>query len=520
MRVEGQVTADRSGLKGPASGVVQSLQLEEGQLVNAKVLSVENGTALLKTQEGYLLRAKLEAEVLLLPGMQTALVVEQMVRGVPVLKLESGAAFLNHALFQGSVMQTDKAQADKSMKPALDLLAAQNIVLTDESMELLQEVIRQNPGVSPERAAFITANRLSQSAAESLFSGVKAAQTLDVLIGLVEEVQPEVPAPGTGVPETHIIKQPEILTRFVLPENRRSGDGFQSFPEGLENERASMPADADVGAAQNLAGASEEARTGSLRTTPETGALRLLLSLIEPQTDQTQPVFIKNAADLAKLGSSGAGDGQKPVDDLPDKLLRYLKSLFADFGEAEAGDGLRLKKAKEELALKLTLLREAVSETEIQTKNAILELTQKLLNHMKAVNELEQFLYAQLPVQLSGESKTAELYIFKKKQSARKLDSDNVQILLALDLTHLGHVESLIGIKGKEVTLRFEVPGIEAENVIRQHTPALYKLLAEIGFKLANTTIARSREETVPETAMLRLLAQQTGMTQGLDLTI
>jgi hypothetical protein len=49
-------------MKIPAETVskeVLPIRLEEGRILSARVLSVENGTALLRTQEGIILRARL-----------------------------------------------------------------------------------------------------------------------------------------------------------------------------------------------------------------------------------------------------------------------------------------------------------------------------------------------------------------------------------------------------------------------------------------------------------------------------
>jgi urease accessory protein UreE len=112
------------------------------------------------------------------------------------------------------------------------------------------------------------------------------------------------------------------------------------------------------------------------------------------------------------------------------------------------------------------------------------------------------------------------MYVFRKKNSARKIDPANVSILLALDLPSIGHTESLIVIKGKEVSLRFEVSNEEAKAVFLRNTTELYRMLAEIGYKLVGTHVSLCKEATRIETAMLHLIAYESGISSGFDLIV
>ena len=80
------------------------------------------------------------------------------------------------------------------------------------------------------------------------------------------------------------------------------------------------------------------------------------------------------------------------------------------------------------------LFKRRAAGMELRGKTELIEQTQKLLNHIKAFNAIDQYIYSQIPILLNGEYRTAELYFFRKRKGGRKIDPENVKILLALDL--------------------------------------------------------------------------------------
>jgi hypothetical protein len=134
----------------------------------------------------------------------------------------------------------------------------------------------------------------------------------------------------------------------------------------------------------------------------------------------------------------------------------------------------------------------------------MLEQTQRVMEHVRILNNIDQFVYMQLPVQLGNERQNADLYLFKKK-GGKRVDPDNINILLALDLQHLGHWESLINIKSKDVSIKMEVAGAAEKDYFSAHTVLLHNMLHDAGFKLVNTDISYSKEEE--ETTPLSALA-------------
>ncbi|MDR2599638.1 MAG: hypothetical protein LBC73_05125, partial [Oscillospiraceae bacterium] len=184
-----------------------------------------------------------------------------------------------------------------------------------------------------------------------------------------------------------------------------------------------------------------------------------------------------------------------------DSLAAQLDKLFTRIGREDTDAGMKLRAAREELFARLSLIEEAISRSTGPARTELLAQTQKLMDHVRVLNNIDQFVYMQLPVQLREERKSAELYVFKKKGS-RRTDPDNVNILLAIDLEFMGHWEALLNIKGKDVSINMEVLGDAEKEHFAASTVVLHEMLSEEGFKLVGTSIKVSEEKTTPLTAL------------------
>jgi len=195
-------------------------------------------------------------------------------------------------------------------------------------------------------------------------------------------------------------------------------------------------------------------------------------------------------------------------------LTAQLDKLFTKITKEDTDAGARLRDAREELFTRLALIEEAISRAAQPARAEMLVQTQKLMDHVRLLNSIEQFVYMQLPVQLSEEKKTADLYVFKRK-GGKRADPDNVNILLAIDLEFMGHWEALLNIKNKEVSIQMEVPGEAEKEHFNANTVLLHNMLNDAGFKLVSTNIKFSEEETTPLTA-LSSFDRYTGGKQGI----
>lgn len=608
MKIEGFVLPENYIKTNTANGS-GSVDFEEGQILNARVLSCEKSVALLKTEAGYILRAKLDAGIILEQGSVVTLVATGHRDGAVLLKLVS--EHLDGPISGREPPGNIDVAIPKDIPEILiRVLNKLELPVTKEIIEQISNLVKQKSDLSPEKIIFFAANNMRPDQAGTLFSPDSAvAKHLEEMIRLIKPnlpvseqaartvkyedteantpgfegtqiqgifqektdlenikgitVGPEpaeqgletaegderaIPAyiglndikesGGVSLPDVHTAKteyEPEttvqVKEKQVMDENSTGVSNSGESAKGVSgpvsyrpvsqsvfrSDREDMPPEASVSLFENKEFASrldDEAKKMLIR----------LIAKMPPYIEGSDYKKIpgKNAEKMAEVLNNVLAEVQelRPLKTgAPERLIKYLDDIFARL-TGEPDDGTKLKKARDELYTKLVLLKEELSGAELSGKTELVEQAQKLINHIKAINDINQYVYTQIPIMLNGKYETAELYFFKKKKGGRKIDPENTKILLALDLENLGRFEGLVGIKGKEVSLRIEVSKDEAKNAFLQNTIKLHGMLAEIGYKLTNVYVKTIEKETTVDNAMLKLKEFEESIKSVLDMSI
>lgn len=202
---------------------------------------------------------------------------------------------------------------------------------------------------------------------------------------------------------------------------------------------------------------------------------------------------------------------------LGESLTKLIDELFV----RPKGEAKDIQRAREELYVRLSYLREAISRSGMERGGALVERTERLMEHAKLMSDIEQFVYVQIPVKNGEDTTMAQLYVFRRESGgSRRIDPENARILLALDLTNMGHIESFIEIKGREVSLQLEVESEGVKAAFMRGTARLNTLIAEAGYKFSNSAVRLREKETTLETGLLSLLSFERRTMAGLDFTI
>lgn len=92
--------------------------------------------------------------------------------------------------------------------------------------------------------------------------------------------------------------------------------------------------------------------------------------------------------------------------------------------------------------------------------------------------------YMQLPLLINGNTAAAKLYVFKEGKRGKAINPEDATILVALDLMNIGHVESLVGVKGKSVNVTFRVENKTIGTLIEKYSLSLKGALLNKGYSL------------------------------------
>ena len=110
---------------------------------------------------------------------------------------------------------------------------------------------------------------------------------------------------------------------------------------------------------------------------------------------------------------------------------------------------------------------------------------QNLSENLQFMKELNQaFTYLQLPIQFKNQEANTELYVFSKKKTQSN-ESENLSVLLHLEMTNLGSLNVYLQISGnKQIQADFYVQDKETGILIKDHLESLTAALQEKNYNL------------------------------------
>lgn len=116
------------------------------------------------------------------------------------------------------------------------------------------------------------------------------------------------------------------------------------------------------------------------------------------------------------------------------------------------------------------------------------------LNFMKTLNET--FQYVQLPLKLQNQNTHGELYVMTRKEALKK-DPKNLNVLLHLDMDHLGTLDIQIARENTAVSLRFFVSTEETLHLLDRNMELLNDALNEQGYACTSELSMKEKEVDV-----------------------
>ena len=206
------------------------------------------------------------------------------------------------------------------------------------------------------------------------------------------------------------------------------------------------------------------------------------------------------------LADNTAGSTNRSDSDISDpfsKIRDTIKELFVRLESGKLTGEPDLSKIHKELYDKLDALRTTIHNSGLSgfsggegatAASNLLDDSIKLLSQLNNNNVL----YYQMPVNLSGQNTTAELYIMKRQQSKKRIDPHNSVMFISLDTNNLGRFETLIDVKKNNVTMNFRTERQEINDFVKENIKFLYTGLSESGYKLADVRYALIDSATPP----------------------
>ena len=126
------------------------------------------------------------------------------------------------------------------------------------------------------------------------------------------------------------------------------------------------------------------------------------------------------------------------------------------------------------------------------TQNSFVQTAADIRSNIEFMNQINQvYTYVQLPLKLSGQNASGDLYVYTNKKNLNDPEAE-LTAFLHLDLENLGSTDVSIRMKDKNVNTNFYIADDASYDLIEKHLPVLEKRLAQKGYRCS---ITMSKEE-------------------------
>ncbi|RCX20044.1 hypothetical protein DFR58_102113 [Anaerobacterium chartisolvens] len=508
-------------------------RLNTGDIVRAQILDMTSSDLLLKLFDGSEISASVAGgseNIDAKPGE----FIELAVKG------KNDNQLILEQLKNGETVKADQTAGLKAVIKDLGLPASarnmeiakeiqsNNLSLNKETFEKITDALMRFKDVNAAKAAFLIANKLGIE--EKNINALKQLTDLQVKIsGSVRELLVQI----DNIKDDNIIK--DIADRLISLDKQGIHAAVQAKNASAKASNADLLMNA-----LNLGLEREAPQTGKGQG-PSSEALIKLMDKVKAAVGQSrnvnQSVLEKTISSLDKLmeGTRGAeASTLERAGVLKDSLVSVLnalrkagaqnKELQGHAGDKTGGgikpdegreiirqsferlavkiepDGLKgeinVKKLYRELLAKLDVLKDAAGLSGLMQKNEIASRIDNIENNIRFMNQLNNCTtYIQIPVSMPGGTATGELYVLKRDPKRKRIDPDNVTMLVSLNTENIGKIDSLIGVNKKNITLSVRASDERVIDFIKGYHKDLYERLCEKGFKLVDFKVRKTEED-------------------------
>ena len=133
--------------------------------------------------------------------------------------------------------------------------------------------------------------------------------------------------------------------------------------------------------------------------------------------------------------------------------------------------------------------------------------------------KFNSFCYAQIPFRINTHSRSANLYIMKKKGHTQ-IDDTQATVLLSLDTEYLGQIDSVLTIKNNFLSLQIRAGSKDSCEYIRSNIPLLKELLCSTSYQIETIFVTQTKTPLTPLTACQIAAVEHCLPSTGIDLSI
>lgn len=462
------------------------LSMRAGDVLRGELLSVNGRDISLLLGNSVTLGAKMEKELALSPGQSMSFIVGSNNNG----KLSLRPLFANVGMEQNAMKALDAA----------------NIPVTDKTLALVDEMMRQGMSINKDNLAVVyrqmnmhmnadimdlvmlhkmnipvTEENLSmmhlyQTNQHHLFSDMQGlgSQLADFITEMVQE-QP------TNVSQSFIQGFLDIFR--AVPQGMTAADGVMPDGQSAQNAQNMVLPDA---AANSI---NPEAVFETVQTEDADRAIQNAANALNAQEE----AFIKETELLKLLSKKEALQTPDGKELLTQNILNLIKEQFLmkpeDIRSAEY-----VKEFYEHLNEQMDKL-ESLIKNAGKENSALGKEVSTVRNNIQFMNQInEMYHYVQLPVKMNEAGANGDLYVYKRKK-AKTGEDGKLTALLHLSMPTLGNMDVFLSLENEKLSTRFCMEKEELIDFIEAHIEQLNERLVKRGYNVQTVVTASVKEE-------------------------
>ena len=147
----------------------------------------------------------------------------------------------------------------------------------------------------------------------------------------------------------------------------------------------------------------------------------------------------------------------------------------------ELGNEEAINKLYEKVEQKITQLEHVLQNAGVEN-TTVSHAAADVRGNVEFMNQVNQFYtYVQIPLQMSGQTASGELYVYTNKKSLQE-GKDELTAFLHLDMDNLGSTDVSVRLKGKDLSTNFYLEDDASFDLVQAHLPILEARLAAKGY--------------------------------------
>jgi hypothetical protein len=147
----------------------------------------------------------------------------------------------------------------------------------------------------------------------------------------------------------------------------------------------------------------------------------------------------------------------------------------------------------EKVENQLNRMEDVIRATGQQNEN-VTNLASDIRNNVQFMDQINQaYTYVQVPLQMSGQKASGELYVYTNKKNLAE-GKEDLSAFLHLDMDHLGSTDVSVKMHGNNVSTNFYFDNDESYALVKAHAPILEERLKAKGYNCSISVANESRQ--------------------------